>query len=84
MLSKLTLLATAALTQERIWDYRLKGTNWGNLDIEGNRCGLRNQSPIDLKTSGWETSNISEDYFNFILTDVKNVAVKWDGITSKV
>jgi len=51
------------------WNYDLNGADWADLALVGNNCGGLNQSPIDLKTSGWPTINSKEDSFQKLYTD---------------
>jgi len=46
------------------------GEDWPALAIEGNKCGDTNQSPIDLKTSGWPTVYYKDDKFNGLFADL--------------
>ena len=69
------------------WDYKKNGSDWPALaDVADNECGTgSNQSPIDLKTSGWTQTHSNFDNFNKIYTDQEvEVEVKWNGHTSQV
>ena len=64
----------------------LSGEDWPHLKIEGNMCGDTNQSPIDLKTSGWNVMMFKKDNFNSVWQDQTggNILVQWVGTTSRV
>jgi hypothetical protein len=49
-------------------------------------CGDTNQSPIDLKTSGWNVMMFKKDNFNSVWQDQTggNILVQWVGTTSRV
>lgn len=74
--------ATSAAT----WDYKKNGSDWPDLTVAENECGTgTNQSPIDLKTSGWTQTHSNFDNFNKIYTDQDvEVEIKWNGHTSQV
>ena len=72
-----------------VWDYKKNGSDWPTLDataMPDNECGTgTNQSPIDLKTSGWTQKHSNFDNFNKIYTDQEvEVEIKWNGHTSQV
>jgi hypothetical protein len=61
------------------------GEDWPRLKIEGNMCGDSNQSPIDLKSSGWEVVMIENDNYNAIFQDLNGaIEVSWEQISSYV
>jgi carbonic anhydrase len=69
-LSKLKLLTLSAIGLASgavsLWDYAKWGVDWPDIDPELmpiNKCGGKNQSPIDLKTTGWPEVNSKEDKF---------------------
>ena len=60
------LLLSLAFGQDVKFDYLSYGEDWPRLKIEGNMCADTNQSPIDLKTTGWNVVLYKEDNFNRI------------------
>ena len=85
MLKFISFAATGALAQTgEAWDFKQNGRNWPNLEIVGNQCGGSNQSPIDLKTTGWPTMAAKNDKFFQLYTNVNNATVSFNGYTSKI
>jgi len=84
MKSILKTLFLAGATSAAKWNYKTNGKDWPQFESTDNECGTgTNQSPIDLKTSGWTRKHSNFDNFNKIYTDQTNeVEVKWNGHTS--
>jgi len=75
----------SGLSSSQEWNYKLNGDDWPELNLVVNNCGNQNnQSPIDLKTSGWPTVSSKADKFNALNTDLENVEVTMNGKTSIV
>jgi len=47
------------------------------MKIDGNKCGGENQSPIDLKSSGWPTFEAAIDKFQMLYSNVVNGTMSW-------
>ena len=66
------------------WDYKQNGADWPDLEVEGNKCGMKNQSPIDLRRRGWPVVDAADDNFNKFYTNQKgDIPVVWNGHTSQ-
>ena len=86
MKSILQTLFFVGVTSAASWDYKTNGKDWPQFDSTDNECGTgTNQSPIDLRTSGWPLKHSNFDNFNKMYTDQEvEVEVKWNGHTSQV
>ena len=86
MLSRLLLIPAVAFAQSVKFDYVSYGEDWPRLKIEGNMCDDSNQSPIDLKTTGWNVVMNKEDNYNRIYQDLTGGGIqpKWNGYTTKL
>ena len=63
MKNLLTTSLLLSLSSGFEWSYLLHGDDWPRLHLDGNKCGGSNQSPIDLKSTGWPTVNAELDNF---------------------
>jgi len=69
-----------------IWNYKSFGADWPEidpLDLPNNKCGGLNQSPIDLKTTGWPIIEAHHDKFNKVYYDQSiKIEIAWTGHTT--
>lgn len=86
--SKTSLITIAALFATAngavTYDYKKNGADWGTTSAD---CKLKNQSPIDLKTTAgaYSVYASTEDAPTFDYTDqTTDIEIKWTGDTSKV
>jgi carbonic anhydrase len=85
MLSYSALFAAAVSAGSGGYDYKTNnGDDWPNLNIDGNKCGSTNQSPIDLKSEGWPKYEAMNDNFNKVYTNIDSGEMKWVGDTTKL
>lgn len=85
VLSLIAVACSSTLRAAKEWDYKMNGKDWPLLEIDGNKCGCTNQSPIDLKTTGWPVVDSDMDNFQKIYTNQKgDIPIRWTGYTTKV
>ena len=82
-----TLFLLGSTANAASWNYKTNGKDWPDFKATApavNECGTgSNQSPIDLKTTGWPLKNSNFDNFNKIYTDQDvEVEIVWNGHTS--
>ena len=80
----LNLIAYLAIVDASTYNFKKWGADWPGIEMVGNMCGRRNQSPIDLKSSGWPTISSVDDGYQKMYTDPFDVEVKFNGHTSNV
>ena len=63
LLAYLALVGQTNASTADIYNFKKWGADWPAIEMTGNMCGRRNQSPIDLKSSGWPTIGSTEDNY---------------------